>query len=609
MAKKKIDEQKYQWDLEAILENQTIDQLYNDWLTAIEKSIKLYPKFVDNIDNFKQWIKHGEKLRILSNRLSNYVSNNYNMDVTNQKWIGYSQRMTIDGNKLTVALADYENRILDNEQKIKEYLKDHNLNEYTRSFELVFKTKPHTLSKQEETLLAKLSKADGGVDEMYDSLITGDIKFKDATNSKKQKVKLNTTTDVFINLKSSDRILRKTSWLNFNQAYYDFRNTLTHALYYNYLSLNTDAQIRNFKDYLDSCCFADEIDRKLITHIYSQVKSYKKYHQDYVTHRSNLLKSLLKLKKLEPWDANVDLIKKKTKFTIEQAQKIALEALKPLGNEYLEIVKKAFNERWISWLAKPNKYTGAYSIGGTKGLSKYYILMNFDYTLGSISTLIHELGHSLNSYFYSKHQNVYSSTTIFTAEIASITNEMLLNYYLLKKYKDDKQMQLLILDELISGFFATTSRQIIFSNFEYDINNKINNNEPITYDVIEKTYGELQKQYLYFKNPKNIYLEPYSKSLVTPLRISHFFAGNFYVYKYAIGQIVACIVAKRIINNEPNALSNYMKFLASGTSRSPIDTIKLLDIDLYKEEPWQEAGEIINYFIKEFKKHKNVPKN
>jgi oligoendopeptidase F len=139
-------------------------------------------------------------------------------------------------------------------------------------------------------------------------------------------------------------------------------------------------------------------------------------------------------------------------------------------------------------LAKPGKQQGAYSIGGTKGLSKYYISMNFDHTIRSVSTIAHELGHSLNSYYINKKQKIYNEVSIFYAEIASIVNEMLLSYYLLDKYKKDVEMSKLILDELINNFFSTVSRQIIFSNTEYELNKLVNNSQPFTKENIKQIY-------------------------------------------------------------------------------------------------------------------------
>ncbi|MGL4948341.1 MAG: oligoendopeptidase F [Mycoplasma sp.] len=599
---------KLEWDLEDLLNGETIEVLYDKWLSQINLQVEAYPTIFDSFELFYKWILKGEALVELSNRLSNYISNNRNYDMIDPKWIGWSQKLSNEANRFGTVIADYENRILENEEKVKSYLTNPKIKNYQRSFESVFRYAPHILSPIEEKLLAKLSNAEGGVDEMYETLTTSDIKYEDAIDSKNKKHPITTMSDAFVLLKSKDRDLRKSVWLNFHKSFYGIRNTLTQSLYYNFLELNTSSEIRNHEDYVASCCFSDEIETSLIPHIYEQVKSYKGINEKYSKHRSKLLKQIINTDTLEPWDSNLDLCHKEVKFEVEEAKEIILESLKPMGKEYLSIVQKAFNENWISWMPKENKYTGAYSIGGTKGLNKFYILMNYDNTLSSVNTLIHELGHSLNSYFYSKNQTVYSSVSIFAAEVASITNEMLLNYYLLEKYKNDDEMKVMILDELISGFFATTSRQIVFSNFEFEIVQKIKKSDPVTYESIEELYKNLICEYLHISKPEKFNKFPNRYSLVTPLRISHFYAGNFYVYKYSIGQIVGCIVAHRIINNKPGAVENLMKFLSSGTSLSPIDTIKILGIDLYEEAPWKEAKDIIDEFINKFLEIKTIKK-
>ncbi len=599
-------DKKYEWDLEYLLKNQTIESLVKKWSNKMETILKAYPDIFKTFGNFKKWLTLNEEVKIIGNHLFNYTSNKNNENLADQKWIALSQELSILSNQYSTKMSDYENRIYQNENKVKEYLKHDDLKEYQRSFDNILKFKKHNLSNECEELLSKLAVTEDGVENMFSSIIDSEIKFDDAFDSKKKVHKINKQVDAIVNMKSFDRQLRKTSWISFNKAFYNFKNTLTYALYNNYLSLNTHAKIRKFKDYVSSTCFADEIDIKLIPHIYKQVKEYKDIYKKFSEHRKTLLCQLLKIKEIEPWDTNVDLVKIKKTYSIEEAKKIAIVALAPMGKEYLHNVQKAFDKRWISWLPKNNKYSGAYSIGGTKGLDKFYILMNYDKTLSSIFTLVHEMGHSMNSYYYSKQQKIYASITIFCAEIASITNEMLLNYYLLEKYQNDEKMRLFILDELISGFFATTTRQIIFSNFEWIANEKINNNESLTYDFIAKTYLDLMIEYMGVKDPKKYEKEPYLFSLVTPLRIPHFYAGNFYVYKYAIGQVVACIVAKRIINKEKGFLELYKKFLSSGTSMNPIETIKILGIDLYDAKPWQEAKTIMSDFIKEYLKIKKV---
>lgn len=595
-------DKKYTWDLEALLSNKSLDDLYDQWIKQNEKMISIYKKFVDSEDNFIQWLSESEKLEILSNRLMNYVTNNMNEDIANPKWISWSQKLRNKDQEFSQPFSDFSNRILANEPKIRKYLENKQITEYKRMFELVFKTKPHLLSDDLELLKTKLSAFDHGFDEIYSTLLDNDLKYADAKTSKNKVVKIHTMADVFKNLKSKDHELRKTSWLSFHEAIYNVRNTLTQALYYNYLMLNTNAKVRNFADYISRTAFDDEIEPNFINHVYDQVKSYKSLYKEYIDLRNKYLKKLLNVKQIQPWDNYLDLVKKEVKVSIEDSQKDATEALKILGADYVGHIKRAFKERWISWLPKVGKQTGAYSIGGTKGLDKYYISMNFNETLQSTYTLVHELGHSMNSYYFGQAQKIYQGCSIFYAEISSINNEMLLNYYLLDKYKNDKQMKLMILDEMIRGFFATTTRQVIFSNFEYAANDWVNKSMPFTYENIAKTYYELNKEYTGSKTSWGKTSKiPLMYGLVTPLRISHFFVGNFYVYKYAIGQIAAIIISDRIIRKVDGAKEKFFDFLKSGNALSPLDTIKLLGVDLTKAEPWQEAAQIVHTWIKEFR--------
>ncbi|MBO6021673.1 hypothetical protein J6P59_06235 [bacterium] len=227
-------------------------------------------------------------------------------------------------------------------------------------------------------------------------------------------------------------------------------------------------------------------------------------------------------------------------------------------------------------------------MGGINGLNKYYISMNFDGTMRSLETVIHELGHSVNSYYINKNQKIYNDEKIFYAEISSITNETLLSYYLIDKYKKRPKNKLFVLDSLIKNFFNTTSRQIVFSEFEYIMNMKVNHNEAFTTESVESTYFDLMTKYLDV-NPKDkdLYSNDiyYRFSLLTPYRVSHFYAGNFYVYKYAIGQLGAIINAKRIHDKDDKQLARLYTFLESGTSKSPLETVKLLGIDLSKDAP------------------------
>jgi len=400
-------------------------------------------------------------------------------------------------------------------------------------------------------------------------------------------------------MKSKDRVLRKNAWINFNKAYHNFESTLTQTLYYNYLKLNTYAKLHNFKDYISKTCFMDEIEVSFIENLYKQVAKFKPTYDEYLKKRRHYLKKQLDVKKIKPWDGAMELVKHPTKYTIEDAKKTVLDALSILGNEYCSHLKKAMDEKWISYMPKPGKHNGAYSIGGTKGLKKYYILMNFDETYDSVSTLAHELGHSMNSLYFCSKQKVYCNTTIFTAEIPSILNETLLALYAIEKNKDHKKLVRNFTSELLSNFFNTVTRQVIFSEFEWEANKIINSGKPFTKDVIKKLYENIRVKYCGKPN-KKINKEPYSYSLSSIFRIGHFYAGNFYVYKYAVGQIAALCVANKIINKEPGILDKLKTFLESGTSKSPLETIKLLGIDMMSEEPYKEVLEFIKKIVAKF---------
>ena len=596
-------ENKYVWDLDDILESKTLDDLYLSWKEQMEKLIKIYNDIFISEENFINWIEENDKFDQLLNRLYNYISNNQNEDLSSPIWNSWVQKLSNDTVEFSNVMSNYSNLVIKNESKIIEYLKNDKISEYKREFDLIFKNKDHLLSDSEEKIMAQLNRYSSGFEDIYSVLTDNDLTFEDALDSNGNKVEIKTQSDIFKNLKSTDRKLRETSWLSFHKAFYNFRNTLTKTLYYNYLMLNTNAKVRKFEDYIDRTCFEDEVDKQFIQNIYKNIKTYSSSIYKYQEIRNKYLKHLLNIDEVKPWDTRMDLYQEKNEqYSLENIIEETKNALSVLGDEYVGLLNKAFEERWISFLPNPNKQTGAYSIGGIKGLRKYFISMNFDNTINSLYTLVHELGHSINSYYIVKNQKVYVGNSIFYAEIASITNEMLLSHYLLKKHENNVDKKIMILDELISGFIATTSRQVIFSNFEWIANEWVNNGDNFVYENIESTYLKLMQEYLGIKNINKYESIPYLYSLITPLRISHFYIGNFYVYKYAIGQIAAVIVANKIANNDQEMKKKYFEFLSSGNSLNPIDTIKILGIDFDDPNTWIEVNNIFNSWLNEFEK-------
>lgn len=599
---------KYNWDLEHLLENKTLEECFNNWIQHKKELIELYNegKCYDNIISFKKYLKKEKELTIIENKLSNYISNKTNEDLSNKEMLNWSEKYSIEDNKLSLIFANEKNIILSKQKQIEKYLKDDDLKKYKREFDLVFREKKHKISDKEEHLLTRLSTTLSSNSTIYEILSYSEIELMPAKNSKNKEIKFNSISDIhYVLEKNTDRTLRKNAYISLNKSFIKFENTLAKTLYQQLWTLNELSKIHKFKNYVDRVCFSDEVETSFIDHVYSEVEKYKYAFQKFDNLEKAYRKKQMKLEKIEPWDRSYDIYSVKEKpLTIEQTQEIILESLQIMGDEYISVVKKAFDEKWISWLPKKGKQTGAYSIGGTKGLDRYYILMNFDKTFRSVTTIAHELGHSLNSYYINKKQDVYCGLEIFYAEIASITNEIILNYYLLNKYKDDKKMQLKIYDEMIGNFFACTSRQIMFSEVENTIIQYIEQNKPVGADEIKKIYANTFKKYANASDKKveSILKKDNGYALSIIFRLSHFYYGIFYVYKYSLGLVAAIICAEKIFNKEPGFMDKYIDFLSSGTSLSPLETINLLGIDLTVSKPWEDALKVVNRWIENYKK-------
>ena len=231
---KKIKTNKYESDLESLLEGKSIEQLIKEWEEKWNELLSLYNDFYKTFTNFKKWIKTSHELEIITNRLTNYVSNKLNQNLIDPKFLGLQQQLSIKANIFSQKISDYDNIIIANKEVIKKYLKDKELCEYTRVFDHIFRYEPHILKPEHEQILSKLSIYSSGIEHVYNTLTNIDIKYGDAKDKNNKSVKLVTRSDIGKYLKSHDRILRKNVWINYVSEYEKFGNTLTQTLYYTY---------------------------------------------------------------------------------------------------------------------------------------------------------------------------------------------------------------------------------------------------------------------------------------------------------------------------------------------------------------------------------------
>lgn len=595
-----IDNKKYDWDLDSLLNNQSLNTLFNEFVNSNNEVILAFNSWINSLNDFIHFHEVSEKNLIINNRINNYVSNKLQENLIDDEMISWSQKLEHEHYRVAKAFVNFDNIVIKNKDLINIYLKDPRLTKYQLEYDELWRFENHTLNEEQQKILTSVGRFSGGFGDIFDTLLDSDMKYQDGLNHKNQKVCFKNQVDIYVALKAKDRVLRKSAYESHFKAIYDLRNTFTKTLYYEYVKQNELAKIHHFKDYIEADAFSDEVSKDFIEHVYTQTKKFAKGIKKYAHYRALFLKQQYKLKKLEPWDKNLDLINKKNKFSIEEAKQLSLEALALLGDEYLNVVKKAFDERWISWLPTKNKISGAYSIGDTKGLDKFFILMNYDETYNSVLTLVHELGHSVHTYFANQAQEVYNEYKTFYAEIASISNEVLMNYYLLQKYKENNLIRLYILDEMINGFIATTTRQAIFSNFEWIANQWVNEGQEFSWNKIALTYLTINQEYTGYKFNKNKISKHDEVNALIAINVPHFYAGNFYVYKYVVGQICGLINAERIFNNTPNAKEKFFAFFKSGGSLSALDTIKILDIKIDESGVWDEANNIFNGWINDY---------
>ena len=588
------------WNLKPLLNKKNLNDNFKEWLKQKNYLIKIYPSFCKTFENFKEWhIKELEFAKI-SNRIANYISCNLTENVISPLWNKWTQKFNFEFANFQKQIANIENIILKNKKNILCWIEDDFFKDYKRSYLLLFKSEKHILLENEEKIITDLLLVTSGFYETFSIFSSSNIKYDKLKNKFNKNFSVATESDIFKYLKSKDEVLRKNAWNNYNNTYFKYKETLSSLLYYSFLNFNTIAKLRNFNDYVDMCCYEDEIDESLILFIYKKVLKFSNLAKRFYEIRNKILKINNNLKKVNPWDKNLSIISFEKDFPLKQAKEIVLDSYKIFGNDYVSLVNRIFKENWISYFPKENKQQGAYTVGDTLGLNIFPISLDYDQTISSVYTLTHEIGHAFHAYWSSKYQKVNSENEIFYSEIPSIANEVILSYSLMNKYKN-KKIYLLVLDEMICNFFDTVIRQTVFSNFEYIFSKKIAEQKFISYDEIEKIYGKLLEKYYLTKTDKKI-----NKSLVSILRIDHFYAGNFYVYKYVIGQIIGFICAQKLINNENNFLNKYFNFLASGSSLSPLDTIKLLGFNLKDNEIWLQCfkniSSLVDLYEKEYKK-------
>lgn len=460
---------------------------------------------------------------------------------------------------------------------------------YKRFLDEILRGKSHTLSIAEEEMLARAGEMGNAPYQIYAMFNNADITFGSVRDENGEEQVLSSGRFVAME-ENSDRRVRKEAFEVFYRSYEQFKNTLAAVFDANLRQSSFFAKEHHYSSsreyYLDSNAIPVSVYDQLIDTIHEKLPLMYRYVE--------LRKKILGLDEMHMYDVYVPLASEVQKtYTFEEAKQIVQRGLKPLGEKYGTVLKQGMESRWIDIYENEGKRTGAYSWGayGTHP----YVLLNFNGNLTNVFTLAHEMGHALHSYFSDEAQPyLYAGYKIFVAEVASTCNEALLIHYLLEQSKDEKERMYLI-NYFLDKFKGTMFRQTMFAEFEKITHAAVEAGETMTADRLCEIYHKLNQ--FYFGD--QMISDP--QIAVEWARIPHFYTP-FYVYQYATGFSAAVAISQKILNGEPNAVENYLKFLSSGGSMDPIDLLKICDVDMTTSKPVEEALQVFESYLDELEK-------
>jgi oligoendopeptidase F len=478
-------------------------------------------------------------------------------------------------NELTSWFVPELLKIEDN--KIIEYLSSEALKPYKFHIEKLIRQKAHVLNENEEKLLSMAQNVFMTSSDTFRSLNDCDLKFGKIIDAENNELTL-THAQYYLYLINKDRNIRKKAFSQYHNKYDEFATTMASLLYGKVKEHVFYARARNYKNSLEASLYKNNIDTSVYKNLIKTVRDNISALHDFMKYR----KKLMGLKGLHLYDVYVPFIEMpEIEMEYSEAKELIFKSLKPLGDEYIDILKKGIEkERWADKYENENKRSGAYSTGCYD--SYPFMLLNFNGTLNAVRTLIHEAGHSMHSYFSNKTQApIYANYPIFLAEVASTFNEELLNNYLIKNSNDDKMTAYLInsrLDEIRTTLF----RQTMFAEFELMIHEKVENNIPLTYKLLKDEYRKLNEFYF----GKDVVID--EEIDIEWARIPHFYY-NFYVYQYATGISAAIYLYKKVAEGSEKNRNDYFNFLRAGCSKYPLDILKDAGVDMTSNEPVKQA--------------------
>lgn len=574
---------KDRWSIEKIYKNDADWEKDFSTTEGFEKMVSEWPgklgespqKLCEIVEGILHTHKKIEKLLV-------YAHLREDEDLSNHHYTEMFAKIMSRASRLDAAMSFFKPELLHiDANTMNEWLKTDTLAPYKIWLEEILRFRPHTLSNGEEKILAMSREVTGGFHKTYGKLNNVDMpeRLPRIENEEGKKVQL-TNANFTSLMESTNRNFRKNVFRGYYQEIRGNRNTSAALLDSHVRSQIFFSRAQKHDSAIISSLFNDRMKisvyNSLVSTVHENLGTIHRYYE--------LKKKILGFKDMHIYDLYIPLIHESRRtFSFDESTELTLEAVKPLGSKYVDVLKQGFKDKWVDRYENKGKRSGAYSGGCYE--THPYILLNFTGTMNSLFTLTHEAGHSMHSWFSNRTQPYHmASYRILVAEVASITNEMLLVDYLQKNLKDKNERAYLI-DHLINDFRGTLIRQTMFAEFEKLIHERIENGKSLTPEYLKTRYYELVKLYHgeSFSYDDDDALISYEWA-----RIPHFYY-NFYVYKYATGMAAAVDISSRILGGEQGLVEKYLNFLSSGALKPPLELLRDTGVDLMTPEPVKAA--------------------
>ena len=582
----------FTWDLRDIFPSDEAWYAENEALSAYPAKIAAYcGRLGESAETLLSFFRLQDELSVRIEKLFGYASCSLDVDQGDSKYQemrgrAMSTAVTISA---SAAFATPEIMAIPDETVDRFYAICPALEEYRRSVYQIRRRKKHILSPAEEKLLAAAQEMAGSPDRIGSIFRNADLKFPPVEDSEGKSYPLTAGSYGPI-MESADRKLRENAFNAMYARIGEFKNTAATILDSQFKQLKFFSEARGYSSTLEAALDGTEVPTEVYMNLISAVNdNLPKLHR-YVA----LRKKALGLDELHMYDIYPPIVgESEKKISFEEAKQTVLAALSVLGEDYTDLLKKGFSERWIDVYENEGKRSGAYSSGSSR--PHPYVLLNHKDTLDSMFTLAHEMGHALHSYHSTKHQPVSTADyVIFVAEVASTVNEVLLNRYLIDR-TEDKAERAYLINHFLDSFKGTVYRQTQFAEFELMMGRMCESGEALTAESLCEKYLALNKKY-------------YGPDMISDAgiacewaRIPHFFY-DYYVFQYATGYSAAVAIANRILTEGESAVRDYKRFLSAGSSADPISILKIAGVDMSTPAPINSGLGYFEELIEEMEK-------